>query len=233
MKILAVSDTHSKKFKVPDDAFDSDYMIVAGDICFGMGYIPEVKEALTMLAEQASELRIKRMIVTPGNHDGAFEWPLARKEIDIHLEKIKNDLGVDVIICIDEILDLDDGIKAFISPYHRMIGSGDLFAFSYKADMVKELFENKIPKDIDLLVTHGPPFGILDSIKSETIHDSNAREYLGCKDFLKFLQGPDCKIKDVIFGHIHQSAGKLRRDNINYYNVATKAQVIHLPNKRV
>lgn len=50
-----------------------------------------------------------------------------------------------------------------------------------------------IPDKIDVLVTHGPPFGILD----KTINKVNA----GCKGLLKFVEKINPQVH--IFGHIH------------------------------
>lgn len=62
----------------------------------------------------------------------------------------------------------------------------------YCPDQSEKLWKD-IPKDIDVLVTHGPPYGILDF----TIR----KEYAGCKGLLKFVE--IIKPQAHIFGHIH------------------------------
>lgn len=68
-----------------------------------------------------------------------------------------------------------------------------------------------IPENIDVLITHGPPYGILD----KTFQNVNA----GCKGLLKFVQR--IKPKVHIFGHIHEGYGKhVGDDGIVYYNAS-------------
>ncbi|CAG8727539.1 8579_t:CDS:1, partial [Funneliformis mosseae] len=55
----------------------------------------------------------------------------------------------------------------------------------------------QIPPTTHILMTHGPPYGILD----ETFHGTNA----GCNDLLERIE----KIKPYVhvFGHIHEGYG--------------------------
>lgn len=233
MKILAVSDIHSQRFQTPEGANGADYLIVAGDLCAGRGYIPEVLEALTIIATQAYELDISRIIISPGNHDGAFEWPMARIEINRHIRALESQFKVSILIAIDEVVILDGGVKAFVSAYYRRIGEGNLFAFNYTKEMTRNLFEEIIPLDTELLVTHGPPYSILDWNETE-MWDPQEKDHIGCKDFLSFLKRVDHRIKTCIFGHVHHCGGMSETiDEITYYNVAASrrnrpAQIINI-----
>lgn len=233
MKILAVSDIHSRRFKTPDGAEGSDYLFVAGDLCEGRGFIPKVLEALTIIAIQARELDITRIIISPGNHDEAFEWPMARAEINRHIRTLEIQYQVDILIAIDEVVILDGGVKAFFSPYHHRIGEGNLFPFNYTKEMTRILFDETIPLDTVLLVTHGPPYSILDWSESE-MWDPGEKDSIGCLDFLKFLQRKDHMIKTCIFGHVHNCGGMSETINgITYHNVAASkrnrpAQIIYV-----
>lgn len=233
MKILAVADIHSQRFQVPEGAEGAEYLIVAGDICAGKGYVPEVKAALEIIATQASELGIFRVIISPGNHDISLEWPLARAEINSHIRALEIKFKLSILIAIDETVLLDGGIKAFFSAYHRRIGDGNLFAFSYSDEMIKTLFEEMIPLDTNLLVTHGPPYSILDWNESE-MWDPAEKDHIGCKEYLKFLKRSDHLVKTCIFGHVHNCGGmKDLVDGIAYHNVAASrrnrpAQIIFI-----
>jgi Icc-related predicted phosphoesterase len=55
-----------------------------------------------------------------------------------------------------------------------------------------------IPDGLDVLITHGSPFGILDQ-------EEPSGEHLGCAELLKAVE--DKKTKVHIFGHIHGGAG--------------------------
>jgi Icc-related predicted phosphoesterase len=57
-----------------------------------------------------------------------------------------------------------------------------------------------IPNDIDILVSHGPPFGILDQT-----HPGG--EHLGCKELMGRLVG-GLSPKLCVFGHIHGGYGQ-------------------------
>lgn len=57
---------------------------------------------------------------------------------------------------------------------------------------------DSIPADTDILVTHGPPFGVLD----RTIQNCNA----GCHYLLQKVM--EIKPKYHLFGHIHEAYGR-------------------------
>lgn len=74
---------------------------------------------------------------------------------------------------------------------------------------------NLIPKDTDVLITHGPPHGILD----EVIREDKEFEHTGCPSLL-------ARIREVsplvhLFGHIHEARGRVDADKLSYINVAT------------
>ena len=73
-----------------------------------------------------------------------------------------------------------------------------------------EIACDKIPKNLDILITHGPPQGILDRSKSG--------HFLGCDLLLKAIR--DKKPKVHAFGHIHDSHGRKKVDDILFVNAA-------------
>ena len=68
----------------------------------------------------------------------------------------------------------------------------------------------EIPEHLDILITHGPPFGILD----RTIDGENA----GCPHLLKAVQSKKPKIH--LFGHIHEGYGTLEIDGTLFVNAS-------------
>ena len=54
-----------------------------------------------------------------------------------------------------------------------------------------------IPEDTDILITHGPPEGILDLCKNG--------DRVGCRDLLLMIEKPKPKVH--VLGHIHESYG--------------------------
>ena len=67
-----------------------------------------------------------------------------------------------------------------------------------------------IPSDVDVLITHGPPLGILD----ETMHG----ECVGCEDLLEKIN--TVKPKYHIFGHIHEGYGSISKNGTHFINAS-------------
>lgn len=101
------------------------------------------------------------------------------------------------------------GLKIFGSPFSpKFIGK---WGFTYKQRDSEKLF-SYIPNDIDVLVTHGPPAGILDYSKYFFRQ--------GCKGLLNAVQRVKPKVH--IFGHIHEDYGQIVIGPTRFYNAASK-----------
>lgn len=81
-----------------------------------------------------------------------------------------------------------------------------------------------LPKDIDILVTHCPPFGILDISKHGNYNT-------GCKALLKAVN--EIRPKLHIFGHIHESFGHSFKGQTHFYNVGFVDENYNVVNKPV
>lgn len=75
-----------------------------------------------------------------------------------------------------------------------------------------------MPSKIDILVTHGPPFGILDT-GSDGVH-------AGCKILQQKVE--EIKPKVHIFGHIHHSSGETSANGVKYVNAAMMNEAYQL-----
>lgn len=75
-----------------------------------------------------------------------------------------------------------------------------------------------VPQNLDILVTHGPPFGVLD----KSVFNPNA----GSKTILEFVERAQIPLH--IFGHIHEAKGDIQIGNTHFYNVAEKMTWIEL-----
>ncbi len=71
-----------------------------------------------------------------------------------------------------------------------------------KSDSQLSKHWEKIPQKIDILITHGPAFGILDGIPQEdgTLYHAGSKSLFG---WLKYVERP----RYHIFGHIHEAYG--------------------------
>lgn len=69
---------------------------------------------------------------------------------------------------------------------------------------------SKVPKEVDILVTHTPPLGILDK--------NHKGKNCGSKSLS--IISRNRKPKYHIFGHIHEAYGMEVKDSITFVNVA-------------
>jgi predicted phosphodiesterase len=70
----------------------------------------------------------------------------------------------------------------------------------------------KIPDDVDILITHGPPSGILDMTSSG--------QHAGCSQLVDEVMNR-VRPRVHIFGHIHETYGIEKRDEIVFVNAST------------
>ena len=187
MKIILISDTHNNhNFRIPK----GDVLIHAGDVS-SRGTKKEINDFIKWFQSQPHTYKI----FIAGNHD-------------FYLEKI-----VDTKIEIPDIIYLNDsgceinGIKFWGSPIQPTFYN---WAFNRKRGVEIKKHWDLIPKDTDVLITHGPPHKVLD----ETLNG----DYAGCKELRKKVL--EIKPKLHVFGHIHEGYGKLLRNEIIFVNAS-------------
>ena len=199
MKIITISDTHSQHLglKLPE----GDMIIHAGDVS-GSGSAVAVKSFLNWF----SNLDYKYKIFIAGNHDWFFEKN-KESEIEKYIPEnviYLNDSGVTI-----------ENINIWGSPVQPWFLN---WAFNR---MGKEIIShwNKIPENTDILITHGPPYNILDKTTQGTL--------TGCPYLLEKIN--KTKPKYHIFGHIHESYGIIEKNNTTFIN----ASVLDVKYRRV
>lgn len=85
----------------------------------------------------------------------------------------------------------------------------------------------KIPKDTDVLITHGPPYGIGDDASPP---GSLSKNNVGCKELRKIIDKIQPKLH--VFGHIHIGYGTYKVKNTTLVNAAIsndRYKITHLP----
>jgi Icc-related predicted phosphoesterase len=98
-----------------------------------------------------------------------------------------------------------EGLKFYGSPWQPTFHN---WAFNKdRGEKIKTEWD-KIPSDTDVLITHGPPFGILD----KTVDN----EKVGCEELL--LAVNRIKPKIHIFGHIHENYGEIKLNGTHFIN---------------
>ena len=84
-----------------------------------------------------------------------------------------------------------------------------------------------IPPGTDVLVTHGPPLGILDEVG----RPQGASEHVGCPALARRVD--ELRPALHLFGHIHEAHGALERDGVRYVNVSTMDSAYRIANAPV
>jgi Icc-related predicted phosphoesterase len=142
----------------------------------------------------------KYKIVIPGNHDIYSE---AQPEV---VRSLFKENGITLLI--DEAAEFE-GKKFYGSPWTPTFGRWSWM--KNRGPSIGKMREN-IPSGLDVLITHGPPYGILDLSIYGNVH-------CGCEELIKAIY--DKKPKHHVFGHIHSFGGMTKiEDGVQFYNVA-------------
>lgn len=162
MKFAVTSDLHGS----PITDFDSkqlegvDTLLIAGDV-FEMNR--KINKMVNYFNYIQEEYGVKNIIMTPGNHDhNIFEGYLENHPDDtgearrydyiprIYKDEMKERCNLDILI--DESMEID-GIKIYGSPW-----SPNFYNWAFmKSDAELDKRYEKIPDDVDILLSHTPP----------------------------------------------------------------------------
>ena len=203
MKLLLISDTHTKhdQLKLPP----TDILIHAGDVS-SRGTKAEIIDFLNWLEKQ----KATHKIFIAGNHDFFFENE-SPEEINALIPKnitYLNDSGITI-----------NGLNIWGSPVSPWFHD---WAFNRQRGEDINKHWKLIPENTDILITHGPAYGILD----RTI----GNELVGCEDLLKRVQA--IKPKLFVFGHIHEAYGMKQVEGTDFINASVlnvKYQQVNAP----
>ncbi len=209
MRILAISDTHGLHYKVPQLP-DADVFIHAGDFMNGGKSFEEIFMFDAWLDRVPVD--INRRFICAGNHDCLFDEThlFSDKKIAARARaSITNGIYVQ-----DEAREAF-GVKFYFSPW-----TPRFFNWGFNEDRGERIAKiwAKIPEDTEVLVTHGPPYDILDKAYANSKWNSDVIQNpgipLGCDELLKVVKRLP-NLKYHIFGHIHGSRGQkiVRFDN--------------------
>lgn len=190
MKLVCISDTHEqhKDLEIPD----GDVLIHAGDATW-IGDEEPTSDFFNWFMEQPH----KNKIFIAGNHDFRFSEKFKTMEFS-------HDHGIHYL----ENEEINIGGKRFWgSPITPTFGD---WAFMEDRGHRIRKYWNMIPKNIDALITHGPPMGILD--------ETPRHQHVGCEDLMFAVE----KVKPLvhIFGHIHHGYGRLQHMGITFVNAS-------------
>ena len=197
MRILHLSDTHNQHQQLADLP-PADIIIHSGDVSMaGTG-----KEIVDFV-DWFSALDYKYKIFIAGNHDDCLD---GKKK-----ERIQKFLPENCFYLCDSGITIEN-LKFWGIPF--FFSGDDLERYSQ--------FVAQIPIDIDVLITHRPPLGILDTANSITF---------GCPDMLQVVM----KIcpRYHLFGHIHDAYGIQKSKNTTFINAALMDEKYRLVNNPI
>jgi Icc-related predicted phosphoesterase len=200
MRIVFISDSHSLHEGMLYTLPKGNILCHAGD-CTNMGKQHEIHEFVEWFKKIEG---YDHKIFIAGNHDFGFELfkGIRHKNEDwIHQILNKDELLKSNVIYLEDeeyvvtYPNLSRPVKFYGSPWQP-----EFYNWAFNLPRNGEELEKKwnaIPNDTDVLITHGPPFGILDYPP----HNVN----VGC-EILRFrVEQIDPLIH--VFGHIHHSRG--------------------------
>jgi len=188
IKIDCISDLHG----FMPDLEGGDLLIVAGDLTERDTGNDWMSVCIWMMNQ-----KYKKIIVVAGNHDNSLMWNKTCVVIDEdHDTKIQYlcDSGTEF-----------EGLKIWGTPWTKSFKGMNPKCKAFTLDTEEDLDEKwkLIPSDIDILITHEPPQGILDQVRyyESCIH-------VGSKSLRNHVIGR-IKPKLHVFGHIHEFGGRM------------------------
>ena len=205
-KITFISDTHTRQGQIPySDLPGGDLLIHAGDI-MNSGY--NKNDIFDFLHWYDSIPGYDKKIFIAGNHDRMFEN---------HPEDVKQWLSKfpNIIYLQDESyeiydLETDKSIKIYGSPWQP-----EFYSWAFNLPRLGIELAAKweaIPTNIDILVTHVPVYGILDTVAGR------GWDWLGCELLTQRIAVVKPKIH--ICGHIHSGYGYYWDGHTHYFNAS-------------
>ena len=191
-RVCLISDTHNllDQVKLPP----ADILIHAGDAT-NHGRPEEIIAFNEHLGRVRD--RYRHIVFVAGNHDWLFERDAAAAR----------SLITNCIYLMDSEVTIE-GLRIYGSPWQPRF-----YDWAFNLNRGRQMAEKwkQIPHGLDILVTHGPPWGILDI--------TYRNDHAGCEDLLERVE--EVKPRWHVFGHIHHSYGVQMGEPTNFVNACT------------
>lgn len=190
MIVDCVSDLHGNYPELEG----GDLLIVAGDLT-----ARDSPEEYFYFRDWLKSCNYKKKILVAGNHDNGIQdgdWYFSREWI-----------GADYLC--DSGTEFE-GLKIWGSPWTLAFPGMNPHCKAFTVETEEELAEkwNLIPDDTDILVTHGPTFGIHDEVR---IYDSQSHDIIlentGSRSLASWMARHVYTLRLHVYGHIHEGYG--------------------------
>jgi Icc-related predicted phosphoesterase len=189
LRLVLLSDTHELHRDV--DVPPGDILLHAGDFSFFSKSIRAIEDFNDWLGE----LPHRSKAIVPGNH-----------EFFLEADPSERSLLSNATVLINEGIQVEE-LRIWGSPVTPLYGGA--FGLSFAKDR-KRLYA-QIPEGIDVLITHGPPYGILDLGPGSHLHQ-------GCPELLDAVMRVGPKLH--VFGHIHGAYGVFQTQHTTFVNAS-------------
>lgn len=209
MKITFLSDLHSLYNEIIIEP--CNVLCISGDVT----NIGTTREFM-LFFEWLRALPAKHIVWIGGNHDKGLDKQLMlntltdpinkllREQQYYDIQNLIKDLPKHIHYLNNSSVTID-GINFWGSPVSPIFGVDWAFN-AIRGDNINSVWA-KIPKNTDILLTHTPPFGVLDYVPNRQKTYPNEPNNVGCKDLLNRIKYFLPKLKICTFGHIHDNYG--------------------------
>lgn len=211
MRITVISDTHTRHGLIPmEDLPGGDILIHAGDI---MNSGHNKHDILNFCTWFQSLNQYEDKVFIAGNHDRMFE------NHPVETNMIINNYN-DLVYLQDDTYTLyfdgpngefpEDNIRIYGSPWQPWFYD---WAFNLPKNGPGLMSKwQAIPDNTDILITHGPAFGTLDTVVGRI------NDHLGCELLAERIE--QIKPKIHICGHIHSGYGYIFKNGTHFFNAS-------------
>lgn len=211
LRVVCISDTHAKHRQIRNLP-DGDVLLHCGDFTNG-GTHDEIRDFNSWLGTMPH----RHKVVIAGNHDVSMDaveydqhWDKAFRHNEYNDPRLSRALLTNCTYLENRSIVIEN-VRFYGSPMTPPI-PGRAGAFNVARGFADQQHWTKVPANVDVLVTHGPPYGILDLTVTG--------RHVGSETLLKETMSR-VRPRFHVFGHIHEAYGATRVGTTVFVNAAT------------